>query len=198
MSIELSEEFPVDWLAEVAAPVGSALELTTTAPVFTATILPSIDERETFPVVCRALVDAPVGKAEEETTTAPVLTAVTLEFNVERVDSVAAPVGSGKDEADTAKVPVPAFAVTVPVTGTGLPEPLLIVTAPERTIGLFGLIATTSAWSVATAAVEAAFIVNPVGIFVLIEDVSASTRRRVASVAIPPAPPAATIFTLSA
>jgi len=36
------------------------------------------------------------------------------------VVSVAAPVGSGKDAAETASVPVPAFAVTVPETGCGL------------------------------------------------------------------------------
>lgn len=62
VAIVAKEEISVDWLAAVAAPEGRALEATTTAPVLTATILPSMEAREVFPVPWSALVAAPAGK----------------------------------------------------------------------------------------------------------------------------------------
>jgi hypothetical protein len=55
--------------AAVEAPDGSAEEETTTAPVFTAVIFPSIEDRDVLPVSCFALVAAPVGSGREDAST---------------------------------------------------------------------------------------------------------------------------------
>jgi hypothetical protein len=61
-------------LAAVDAPVGNALLDTTTAPVLTAVILPSMLAREVFVVSCFAPVAAPVGSAQDVTSTSPIST----------------------------------------------------------------------------------------------------------------------------
>src|SRR6202142_3611039 len=66
---------------------------------------------------------------------------------------VAAPEGRGRDAAETAMVPVPAFAVTVPEPGT---VPVMGAGASDTGTVLVGEIATTTALSAATAAVDAA------------------------------------------
>jgi hypothetical protein len=112
-------------LADVAAPDGSAEELTTTAPVFTTVIFPSIEARLVFPVSCFVAVEAPAGNGRlvadtgcvvaELSVTRAVIPGLpcTVITSVEGVPAtpkagclaaVAAPVGSA--ELDTTTAPV--------------------------------------------------------------------------------------------
>lgn len=94
--------------------------------------LESIEDNQEFEVDWFALVAAPVGNAELDTTTAPVFTAVTLAFNADNVDSVAAPVGSGNDAAETGTAEARScVSVNGPETGTAVALSCVSVNGPE-------------------------------------------------------------------
>lgn len=130
-------------VASVEAPAGNALELTTTAPVFTAITLLSIDAKEAFPDACNAEVEAPLGNADAETATVPetgwvvaepstlkaliwlieVSALTTTVVAIDPIEVTAAKVDAGfnKEFTEASKASplvAPTFAVTVPTTGT--------------------------------------------------------------------------------